>query len=191
MGDDGDGVGVHGDGVPAVVQVVMTSRTEEAGFERSVLPPSFQWMMWWAWRCRGPSAADAAAVAGDQRRPLGRGCPASFFVRGRGDEGAFAFGSEDHRAHRRARQQIKRTGAQGVPSTRSRCHWWAGSPGPRGWTPRTPRRGGCLAAAALDMSVRASARRWAGVVVSWVSGGGVNDARFGPGSPRRPRRASR
>ena len=28
------------------------------------------------------------------------------------------------------------------------------------------------AAAALDMSVRASARRWAGVVVSWVSGGG-------------------
>ena len=29
VGDDGDGVGVHGDGVPAVVQVVMTSRTEK------------------------------------------------------------------------------------------------------------------------------------------------------------------
>ena len=93
------------------------------------------------------------------------------FVRGRGDEGAFAFDPEDHGAHRRARQQVEGSGTWGVPSTRVALslvgRFSQIRDGHRGHPP-----GWVLAAAALDMSVRASARRWAGVVVSWVSGGG-------------------
>ena len=61
---------------------------------------------------------------------------------------------------------------RGVPSTRVALSLVGRfSKSTRMDTADTP-PGWVLAAAALDMSVRASARRWAGVVVSWVSGGG-------------------
>ena len=123
-------------------------------------------------RSRAISAAHWAADARRRFRP------------GRGDEGAFAFDPEDHRAHRRARQQIKRTSAQGVPSTRVALSLVGRFSKSTRMDTADTRRGGCWAAAAFDMSVRASAR---GVGPGWWCRGcpgRVNDARvFGQDRP--------
>jgi hypothetical protein len=58
------------------------------------------------------SAADAAAVAGDQRPPLvvvGGALPAG---QGQGDEHAFAAGAQDHRDDGGAGEQVEHAGAQ-------------------------------------------------------------------------------
>ena len=96
------------------------------------------------------------------------------------------FDPEDHRAHRRARQQVEGSSAQGgACRPGSHCHWWAGSPNPPGWTPRTPRRVGVgrRGLGHVGQGIGAALGRGGGVV---GVRGRVNDARFRPGSPRRP-----
>ncbi len=134
---------------------------------------------------RGPVRSGCSRGRGRSTRPIGPRMPgvAGFRPSARGMKVPLRLipkitvhtAAHDNKSNDPAPRGCRRPG--------SRCHWWAGSPNPPGWTPRTPRRGGCWPPRLRHVGQGISAALGRGGGVVGVRGAGERCQGFGQDRP--------